>query len=175
MTGRSAHRALDELAVVRVVSAHFPESRGAEVRRLRGYPRLRFRFFGSSSALGGRPLDPGKAAADLGGVLAERLAEPVPDQAARHSGLPQGTASFWADGDEYAGDFVKVALNVARLPGTAANVLPDLLRRWFGPDAGQPGTAHVVVFARSGGRLVARPAERTPEAWRAVVREASPP
>lgn len=77
---------------------------------------------------------------------------------ARNVGLPEGEESFFADDAEYAGSFVKVAMNVARRPGTQQNVLPDLLRRWFGPLAGRPGTAHTVVLERKGERLVMRPA-----------------
>jgi 8-oxo-dGTP pyrophosphatase MutT (NUDIX family) len=76
--------------------------------------------------------------------------------------LPRGSAvPFRADGVEYLGDFVKVALNVARLPGEAGNALVTLLRRWFGPSAGHPGTEHRVLF------------EKTPDGWvlRPEVRE----
>jgi len=41
----------------------------------------------------------------------------------------------------YEADFVRVAVNVARLPGEDRNRLPEILRAWFGPDAGLPGTA----------------------------------
>ena len=63
------------------------------------------------------------------------------------------------DGTRYEADFVKVALNVVRLPGEARNRLPEVLRGWFGPDAGLPGTRHEVVLeqAEKGWRL--RPAE----------------
>jgi superfamily II DNA or RNA helicase/diadenosine tetraphosphate (Ap4A) HIT family hydrolase len=45
--------------------------------------------------------------------------------------------------------FVKVACNVAHPVGTAKNLLPDLLRAWFGPGAGTRGTAFRVRFFRS--------------------------
>jgi hypothetical protein len=53
-----------------------------------------------------------------------------------------------------------VALNVVRLPGEDRNRLPEILRTWFGPDAGLPGTRHEVVpeEAEDGWRL--RPANR---------------
>ncbi len=60
-----------------------------------------------------------------------------------------------ADGDEYTGRFVNIALNVARRPGSTSNDLHALLQRWFGPSAGQPGTDHHVdlVKTSSGWRL----------------------
>ena len=39
--------------------------------------------------------------------------------------------------------------NVARPVGTSKNQLPDLLRSWFGPSAGMPGTYATVRFSRS--------------------------
>lgn len=40
--------------------------------------------------------------------------------------------------------FVKVACNVLTRPGTPDNVLPEVLTRWFGDHAGEPGTDHGV-------------------------------
>jgi hypothetical protein len=45
--------------------------------------------------------------------------------------------------------FVKIACNVAHPVGSARNELPDLLRGWFGPSAGKPGTAFRVRFFRT--------------------------
>jgi len=45
--------------------------------------------------------------------------------------------------------FTKEFCNVARPAGTDRNQLPDLLRRWFGPRAGQPGTSFEVRFFAS--------------------------
>ncbi|MBK8690983.1 MAG: DEAD/DEAH box helicase family protein [Deltaproteobacteria bacterium] len=39
--------------------------------------------------------------------------------------------------------------NVAHPIGTTRNLLPDLLRGWFGPDAGRPGTTFQVRFRQS--------------------------
>jgi hypothetical protein len=61
------------------------------------------------------------------------------------------------DGEEYSGDSVKVALNIARLRGSDVNVLPELLRRGFGRDAGQPRTHQIVFFEPSDGRLELQP------------------
>jgi superfamily II DNA or RNA helicase/diadenosine tetraphosphate (Ap4A) HIT family hydrolase/HKD family nuclease len=59
-------------------------------------------------------------------------------------GLPEGETKFIADDVTYTGNFVKIALNVAHHAGQPGNVLGDLLRSWFGPDAGQPGTVQFV-------------------------------
>ena len=45
--------------------------------------------------------------------------------------------------------FAKEFCNVARPIGTDRNRLPDLMRRWFGPAAGHPGTRFQVQFSRS--------------------------
>jgi superfamily II DNA or RNA helicase/SOS-response transcriptional repressor LexA len=44
---------------------------------------------------------------------------------------------------------VRVACNVAGPKGSDANQLGELMRNWFGPDAGMPGTGFQVVFRRS--------------------------
>ncbi len=59
-------------------------------------------------------------------------------------GLPEGETQFIADDVIYTGNFVKIALNVVHRAGDPGNVLGDLLRSWFGPDAGQPGTVQFV-------------------------------
>lgn len=76
----------------------------------------------------------------------------------RNPGVPTGEARFLADGDEYTGRFVKIALNVARRPGSTSNDLHALLQRWFGPSAGQPGTDHYVDLVKGASGLVMRPA-----------------
>lgn len=53
------------------------------------------------------------------------------------------------DGAAWRFRFVKEYCNVAHPLGTATNQLPDLLRRWFGPNAGHPGTGFRVRFTRS--------------------------
>ena len=59
------------------------------------------------------------------------------------------------DGREWEFRFVKIACNVAGPRGsnvgdTLPNGLPTLLREWFGPDAGLPGTSFEVEFHRDG-------------------------
>jgi len=65
------------------------------------------------------------------------------------------------DGRERVFRFVKVACNVAH-PADAAsargnNALPALLRDWFGPDAGLPGTNFEVEFTDRDGQWSAAP------------------
>ena len=62
----------------------------------------------------------------------------------RNAELPEGQTPFTADGVVYTGNFAKIALNVAHRTGQPGNVLADLLRSWFGADAGQPGTVQYV-------------------------------
>lgn len=63
---------------------------------------------------------------------------------ARHPRIPLGDTPFMANSQQYVGRFVKIALNTATLPGRENNELPNLLRGWFGHDAGHPGTRHAV-------------------------------
>jgi hypothetical protein len=62
----------------------------------------------------------------------------------RNPTLPVGETPIIANDIVYTGNFAKIALNVAHRPGQAGNDLPDLLRSWFGADAGQPGTAQYI-------------------------------
>jgi SOS-response transcriptional repressor LexA len=61
--------------------------------------------------------------------------------------LPEGETDVrMPDGAVWQFRFAKEYCNVARPAGTARNGLPDLLRKWFGPRAGQPGTGFQVRF-----------------------------
>jgi len=57
------------------------------------------------------------------------------------------------DGRVWTFGFAKEFVNVARPVGTPRNQLPDLLRGWYGPNAGHPGTDFHVRF------------ESTPDGW----------
>jgi hypothetical protein len=72
-------------------------------------------------------------------------------------GIPSGWTPVAIDGDEYEANFVKVAVNVVRRPATTQNALPMLLRKWFGADAGQPGTGHRVQFVPGDRGLAMKP------------------
>lgn len=53
------------------------------------------------------------------------------------------------DGSMWVFRLVRIACNVAGPKGTEANQLGELMRNWFGADAGMPGTGFQVVFQRS--------------------------
>jgi superfamily II DNA or RNA helicase/HKD family nuclease/diadenosine tetraphosphate (Ap4A) HIT family hydrolase len=99
----------------------------------------------------------------------------LPDRE-RHPGLPEGWTSAVANDDQYQVNFVKIAVNVATRPGSRDNVLPEILRDWFGTHAGQPGRADAVVFERTGNGYVMAPAAegdapRGPVLWQRYTRE----
>jgi hypothetical protein len=72
----------------------------------------------------------------------------LPDRA-QQSGLPSGWTDVSIESETYEANFVKIALNVVRRKGSTANKLPGILRRWFGPNAGLPGTDFRVALDRS--------------------------
>jgi hypothetical protein len=78
----------------------------------------------------------------------------------------------------YQANFVKLAVNVLREPGADTNVLPAILRGWFGPDAGLPGTDyHVACASAEDGWIltpVGRWAAERPELFRKYSREQIP-
>jgi superfamily II DNA or RNA helicase/SOS-response transcriptional repressor LexA len=79
--------------------------------------------------------------------------EALLDAEALHAGLPLRDV----DGGVWQFRFAKEFCNVARPVGTQRNQLPDLLRRWFGPRAGHPGTAFEVRFRAGPDGLWAEP------------------
>lgn len=98
--------------------------------------------------------------------------------------LPSGDVDVrLPDGAAWRFRFVKVAVNVAHPVGRDRNELPDLLRRWFGPNAGRPGTefrvrfrpspdgwwieplGEVVTLAAERGRFVAFPTLKAAAGW----------
>jgi hypothetical protein len=76
----------------------------------------------------------------------------------RNTELPEGQTPFTADGVVYTGNFAKIALNVAHRAEQPGNVLADLLRSWFGADAGQPGTVQYVELVPGEPHWQMRPA-----------------
>ena len=73
-------------------------------------------------------------------------------------GRPVGPTSVQLpNGSRWEFKFVKVACNVAAPEGETANQLSDLLRNWFGPNAGLPGTGFVVRFTKEGDAWAAAP------------------
>jgi hypothetical protein len=67
----------------------------------------------------------------------------------RHPGLPEDEVDLTIEGEHYVGLFRKVALNKVYRPPSSDNVLATILRRWFGANAGLPGTSHEVAVRQS--------------------------
>jgi len=72
-----------------------------------------------------------------------RIVLSLPDRASA-PGIPSGRTPLEADEETYEAHFSNTEVREMRLPGGSQNDLPSLLRRWFGPDAGMPGTRHEV-------------------------------
>jgi superfamily II DNA or RNA helicase/diadenosine tetraphosphate (Ap4A) HIT family hydrolase len=60
--------------------------------------------------------------------------------------LPEGWTEVRVGDETLSANFAKVAINVVRRAGSDENIVPALLQRWFGPDAGRPGTRHQVML-----------------------------
>lgn len=60
--------------------------------------------------------------------------------------VPEGWTEIRIDGEVFRANFVKIALNVVEGASGEGNVLPQILRKWFGEDAGLPGTRHQVIL-----------------------------
>jgi hypothetical protein len=71
--------------------------------------------------------------------------------------IPADWQPVTIDGAPYEANFVKIAINVVRRSGTTQNTLPEILQRWFGPSAGQPGTRHFVSCEKAEQGLTFRP------------------
>lgn len=70
----------------------------------------------------------------------------------RVAGVPEGEVEVrLPDGRLWWFRFVKIAVNVAGEVGSSENELPELLRGWFGENAGMPGTGYSVRFWRRDG------------------------
>jgi hypothetical protein len=79
----------------------------------------------------------------------------LPDRA-KDPKIPFGWVKVIVDGEVYQANFVKIAVNVIKREGEA-NALPAILRKWFGPAAGMPGTKFHVVFDQSADGYVLAP------------------
>ena len=78
--------------------------------------------------------------------------------------IPEGFTTVVVDGQPWQFKFMKVACNVARPVAATHNSLPDLLRGWFGPGAGMPGTSFHVRFVPSPDGWSVEPADSTVQA-----------
>ena len=76
-----------------------------------------------------------------------------------HPGIPEGPTPVTVDGKPHIARFVKVAVNVLHAEDDPKNnALPEILRAWFGPDAGAPGTNHHASFRMTDGTWNLSPA-----------------
>lgn len=101
----------------------------------------------------------------------------LPDRSS-HNGIPEGWQKVLADGEEFQANFVKIAINVMTRPGSTDNVLPQVLRSWFGNEAGDPGRSDDVVLMRAGDAYRMLPAtdlthSAGPLLWQEYSREAA--
>jgi len=65
---------------------------------------------------------------------------------------PGGWTAIEMDGVPYEANWEASTIGVVRSPGSDENELPGILYRWFGPDAGRPGTDfHVRLEKRENG------------------------
>ena len=70
----------------------------------------------------------------------------LPDRR-ENPGIPSGWVNVLANDQPYVANFVKEFVNVVRTdPQSETNVLADIIRGWFGADAGRPGTRYEVAF-----------------------------
>ncbi|MCA9087252.1 MAG: DUF3427 domain-containing protein [Planctomycetaceae bacterium] len=101
----------------------------------------------------------------------------LPDRM-KTSGVPNGWVDVLANGQRHVANFVKEYVNVIRTDEheTEANVLAEIVRGWFGPDAGLPGTQYEVAFEPAGDVLRMVPVEAKPSSagaalWSHYMRE----
>ncbi|MGE5287554.1 MAG: DEAD/DEAH box helicase family protein [Micromonosporaceae bacterium] len=135
------------------VAVDMGETFDALVKELVDY-RLARHLFTKGNAAGGSPLE---AVFRLKVIQASGRPILMLDRD-RNPGLPEGETIFVANDTVYTGNFVKIALNVAHRPGQPDNILADLLRSWFGANAGQPGTVQYVELAPGETHWQMRPA-----------------
>jgi superfamily II DNA or RNA helicase len=71
--------------------------------------------------------------------------------------LPQAWTEVRVDDEIVKANFARIAINVVRPLDSDTNVLPQILRNWFGPDAGRPGTQYRVILTQGEGSWSLRP------------------
>jgi hypothetical protein len=74
-----------------------------------------------------------------------------------HPNLPEGWTEVRVNDETVSANFVKIAINVAHRVPAEENILPEILRKWFGDDVGKPGTRHQVILKREGATWHLRP------------------
>lgn len=124
------------------------------IERLQGAHRVAPRIVCSVSHSNGRPIL----------FLPDRGTNP---------GIPEGEQPVQVNRRGYIARFAKIAVNVVHQPDDDRNALPDILRKWFGEDVGQPGRSERVQFEWDGDRYVLRPIKapgQGPELWTEYLR-----
>lgn len=94
--------------------------------------------------------------------------------------IPQGWQEVLINGENYNANFVKIAVNVIRSENSNKNVIADILRDWFGQDAGLSGTVHKVSFIPEGNKFRLEPlgkkqALESIRLWHSFTRPEVPP
>lgn len=109
----------------------------------------------------------------------ERPLLSLPDQQ-RSPGIPEGPTMISVEGKRYEADVGTTTIETVRDIASGENALPEILRAWFGADAGRTGLAHRVMLELVSGRYElrpiggdARPFELTP--WQSYLRKVVPP
>jgi superfamily II DNA or RNA helicase len=104
-------------------------------------------------------LDRGDSAAESGRFVCRVLhasGRPIlklPDRK-NNPGIPFGWVDVLANDQPHVANFAKEFVNVVRTDRESeTNVLADIIRGWFGPDAGRPGTRYEVAFEPAGDAL----------------------
>lgn len=101
----------------------------------------------------------------------------LPDRS--NAPIPEGWTQVTIGEEQFDANFAQVALNVLRRPGSEQNELPTVLRGWFGPNAGLPGTNFMVVCEPQGEGYSIRPMQdpvsEAVQLWRPYSREQIPP
>jgi len=95
-------------------------------------------------------------------------------------GLPKGPLDVLVDGRPMQAVIAKIAVNVVRAPGSSTNELPEILRGWFGKEAGAPGRGDRVRFHQDADTIVMEPfgpnfrSGSSPKLWERYLREKIP-
>lgn len=102
-------------------------------------------------------------------VLRNSNENPILSLDRKRNRLPEGWTDVEIDGTNYRVNFVSQFVNVVRPKDADVNVLPKILTKWFGPEAGAPSTRQRVIHDRttSGGYRWASGAQS--EGWPIVT------
>ena len=108
-----------------------------------------------------------------------RPPDPIPARPQAAGGGPRGLDEGLRRRGVEPRNFVKVAVNVVQGPEGQENRLPEILRGWFGAEAGRPGTRHQVEFRPYEDGFAMRPCEpatgdASPRLWGQYRREEIP-